>query len=398
MTNHETVLVSVTGPDGPGLTSELLGLLDEAEAEVGDMEQVVIRGRLNLGILIRVPAGRDLLRNLLLFGWERGLQVHFEPVDPIPTPIRRAHSVTVVAETLSPGDLWSLTSAIAGADGNIDRILRLSRTPVTAYQFLVVDADEDDLRRRVVATASTLGVDIAVERDVVGRRNKRLVVLDVDQTLIQDEIIDLLAEEAGVGDDVAALTADAMAGDLDFETSLERRVALLKGLDAAALDRARSRVRLTPGAATFVRTLRRLGMTVAVISGGFSFFTDPLAEDLGIDHSFANTLELRDGLLTGRLVGPVIDGPRKARLLQQLAAGEGIPIEQTVAVGDGANDLDMLRAAGLGIAFNAKPVVRDAADTALSVPYLDAVLFLLGLRREDIDAADAHFGTSAAPT
>lgn len=395
MTDHETILVSVTGPDGPGLTTELLGMLHDAGAEVGDMEQVVIRGRLNLGILIRVPAGRDLLRDLLLFGWERGMQVHFEPVDPTPTPLRRVHTVTVLAETLTPGDLAAVTAAIAKAGGNIDRILRLSRTPVTAYQFAVVDASDGELREAAVATANEHGLDLAVERDVVGTRNKRLVVLDVDQTLIQDEIIDLLAEEAGTGEQVAAITAAAMAGELDFETALHQRVALLEGLDGPALERAKDRVRLTPGAATFVRTLRRLGMTVAVISGGFSFFTDDLARRLGIDHSFANTLERRDGKLTGRVVGPVIDGPRKSRLLQQLADGEGIPIAQTVAVGDGANDLDMLRAAGLGIAFNAKAVVRDAADAAVSVPYLDAVLFLLGLRREDIDAADDHFGTSA---
>jgi phosphoserine phosphatase len=395
---NETILVSVTGQDAPGLTTDLLSILGEAGAEVGDIEQVVIRGRLNLGILIRVPTGRDLLRELLLFGWEHGMQVHFEPVDPTPTPIRVKHAVTVLARELSPACLASATAAIAKAGGNIDRIWRLSRTPVMSYEFLVVDADEDVLREAMVKIASEHHFDVAVQREMVGRRNKRLVVLDVDQTLIQDEIIDLLADEAGVGAQVHEITTRAMAGELDFETSLRERVALLAGLDEAALIRARDRVRLTPGAATFIRTLHRLGLRTAIISGGFQYFTDHLAERLGLDHAYGNVLEVVDGVLTGGLVGPIIDAERKAVLMRELAASYEIPLAQTVAVGDGANDLNMLQAAGLGIAFNAKALVRDAADTAVSVPYLDAVLFLLGYRSEDILAADEHFGSDADAT
>ncbi|MBW3619609.1 MAG: phosphoserine phosphatase SerB, partial [Actinobacteria bacterium] len=220
------------------------------------------------------------------------------------------------------------------------------------------------------------------------RRAKRLVVMDVDSTLIQDEVIELLAEEAGCAEEVRSVTERAMAGELDFETSLRQRVALLEGLDVAVFDDVRRRLRLTPGARTFVRTLKRIGFKVAIVSGGFTVFTDALKDELGLDHAVANELEIVDGRVTGRLVGPIVDRARKARILEELAALEGVSTDQTVAVGDGANDLDMLAAAGLGIAFNAKPVVREAADTSLSFPYLDAILFVLGVRREDVERAD----------
>jgi phosphoserine phosphatase len=214
------------------------------------------------------------------------------------------------------------------------------------------------------------------------------VVLDVDSTLIQDEVIELLAAEAGSLDQVRALTEQAMAGEVDFEDALRQRVALLEGLDLAALDRARGAMRLTPGARTFVRTLRRLGYTVGIVSGGFTHFTDRLAEELSLDHAVANQLEIVDGRLTGRVTGPVVDRRRKAELLAEFAAADGIPLSQVVAVGDGANDLDMLSAAGLGIAFNAKPVVQEAADTTVNVPYLDAILFVLGVTRDEVERAD----------
>jgi phosphoserine phosphatase len=232
-------------------------------------------------------------------------------------------------------------------------------------------------------------VDIAVEPATLWRRARRLVVLDVDSTLVQGEVIEMLAAQAGCEARVAEVTAQAMAGELDFEQSLRARVALLEGLPVEALDAVRAAVRLTPGARTLVRTLKRLGYAVGVVSGGFTAVTDDLVADLGLDHALANRLEVVDGRVTGRVVGRVVDRARKAEALREFAAAEGLTMAQTVAIGDGANDLDMLAAAGLGIAFNAKPVVREAADAALSVPFLDAVLFLLGVPRDEVEAADA---------
>jgi phosphoserine phosphatase SerB len=232
--------------------------------------------------------------------------------------------------------------------------------------------------------AAAHGVDVAVQPERLERRAKRLVVLDVDSTLIRDEVIELIADEVGCRDEVAAITARAMEGGLDFVASLRARVALLAGADVAALDRAAARVRLTPGARTLVGTLKRLGYTVAVVSGGFDHVVDPIAAELGIDHAVANRLEVVDGRLTGGLVGPILDRAGKARELVRIAAHERVPLEQTVAIGDGANDLDMIAAAGLGVAFNAKPVVRAAADTSVNVPRLDAILFLLGIPADEI--------------
>jgi len=389
MTERQTVLIRVTGPDRPGITASLMGVLDGAGAEIEDIEQIVIRGRLTLGIAVDIPEGRDLLKEVLLFGWEQGVEVDFEVVSNTPTPAEPGHVVTLLGPRLAPAELADATRAIAESGANINRIMRMSRYPVMSYELLVNHADGTELRANLMkASAANPGLDIAIQREGLGRRAKRLVVLDVDSTLIQDEMIELLAEEAGTLEEVRAITSTAMNGTSDFATSLRLRLALLEGLDAAAIDAAWARLRYTPGARTFVRTLRRLGYTVAIVSGGFTAFTDRLRADLGIDHAFANQLEIVDGRLTGKIVGPVVDRARKAELLQQIADQAGIPLAQTVAVGDGANDLDMLSVAGLGIAFNAKPVVEAAADTSLSVPYLDAILFVLGIKREEVEAAD----------
>ena len=383
-----TIIVHVTGTDRPGITVGLLQILAEAKASVLDMEQTVVHDRLNLSLLVDIPEGASTVKDLLFYGWQEAMSIEFEVVDvdeaPRQQPMR--HAVTVLGSTLSAEALGGVADAIASGGGNIDRIVQLSRWPVFSYELIVSGGDAADMRAELLRTSARHQVDVAIQREGLGRRAKRLVFLDVDSTLIQDELIDLLADEAGVGREVAKITAEAMSGTIDFAESLTRRVSLLAGLDEAGLERARLRVNLTPGARTFVRTLRRLSYTTATVSGGFQFFVDKVGAELGIDHVFANELEVVDGLVTGRLVGPIVDRARKAELLVELAAREGVPLEQTVAVGDGANDLDMLAIAGLGIAFNAKPVVQHAADTSVTVPYLDAILFVLGIRREDVEA------------
>ena len=274
-------------------------------------------------------------------------------------------------------------------DSNIDRIHRLSRFPVWSYEFLVEGGDSNKLQASLMDVAVEESIDIAVQPYGLSRRSSRLVVLDVDSTLIRNEVIDLLADEAGCREQVAALTDQAMRGDLDYADALEQRVALLQGTPVSAVDRVITQMVLTPGAKTFVRTLRRLGYRIAIISGGFTHFTDHLATQLDLDHAYANRLEIVDGVITGRIEGDIVDAKAKAELLESIAEIEGVPLEQTVAVGDGANDLPMLQKAGLGIAFNAKPVLRGVADTTVNVPYLDAILFMLGVTREEVEAADA---------
>jgi phosphoserine phosphatase len=296
--------------------------------------------------------------------------------------------VTVLAPELGAGVLSRLCGAVAAAGANIERIVQLSRYPVTSYELTVTSGAAGALRAGLVAEAARSAVDVSVQRAGLHRRARHLIVLDVDSTLLQGEVIDFLAARTDHADEVAAITAAAMAGELDFTEALQRRVVLLAGLPASTLDDVRRQVVLTPGARTLVRTLRRLGYVTAAVSGGFTGVIEPLAAELGIDHVAANQLEVEGGILTGRLVGPLIDRAGKADALRRFAERAGVDLQRTIAVGDGANDLDMLTTAGLGIAFNAKPVLRQAADASLNVPYLDAILFLLGISREEVEAAD----------
>lgn len=391
-----TLLVSLTGRDRPGLTAQLFTALSAHDVEVLDVEQVTVRGRLVLAVLLNPAASFDEVafrRALVLLGDQLGVEVELSPGHgDHRRPPGRAH-ITVLGFPLRPGAVAALTDTVAKAGANIDRIVRLASYPVTSIEFEVSGADPARLKTELAAVALAEGADVAVQPSGLLRRSKRLVVMDVDSTLVQGEVIEMLAARAGKLDQVASVTARAMQGELDFAASLRERVRLLAGLPASAVAEVRAEVQLTPGARTLVRTLKRLDYKCAIVSGGFSQITDPLADELGIDYSAANTLEIADGVLTGGLVGPVLDRAGKAAALARFAAAEGIPLSQTIAVGDGANDLDMIAAAGLGVAFNAKPIVRSAADTAVNVPYLDAILYLLGISRDDIEAADAADGT-----
>jgi phosphoserine phosphatase len=390
------MLITLTGRDRPGVTSRLFGALSAHDSTVLDVEQVVIRGRLILGVLLACGQAPDLTAihqqvTSLAADLQMDAEITMGSGEQAPRLRGRLH-VTVLGNPLTPSVIASIAGLIAASGANIDGIGRLASGPVTCIEFDVSGADPEGLRTALARESVRLGVDVAVQRGGLHRRAMRLVVMDVDSTLLTGEVIDELAERAGCASQVAALTAAAMRGEIDFEQALRQRVALLAGLDASVLVDLREHLTLAPGARTLVRTLNRLGYRCGVVSGGFTQVTDWLAAELGLDYSAANTLEISGGKLTGRLTGQLIDRAGKERMLRQFADQAGVPLNQTVAVGDGANDLDMIAAAGLGIAFNAKPAVRSAADASVSVPQLDAILYLLGISRDDVQAAEADDG------
>ena len=397
MSAQRTLLVTVTGRDRPGVTSALFDVLAAHPVEVVDVEQVVIRGRLVLGVLVTAPQTEGALRAELT-GVARDLGMDVEIVsgtgDAPPRAEGRLH-VTVIGDPLRPAAVGAIATVIASCGANIDRIVRLSRRPVTSLELDVSGADPAALRTALAAEASRRRVDVAVQPSGLHRRTKRLVGMDVDSTLIQGEVIALLATDKGCADEVARITTAAMRGEVDFETSLRQRVALLEGLEESAIDKVRSSLKLMPGARTLVRVLQRLDHRIGIVSGGFTQITDGLAVELGLDYAAANTLEVVGGRLTGRLLGPIVDRAGKAAALRRFASDAGMQLSQTVAIGDGANDLDMIAAAGLGVAFNAKPAVREQAHTTVTVPYLDVILLLLGIPRAEVDELDEHSATWA---
>ena len=403
MPGTTTVLITVTGPDRPGVSSVLFAALTRHGVDLLDVEQVVIRGRLTLGALVAAhhdPEGLQEAVEQAMASIAMQVQTSLETSDDPAARRHSTHVVVVLGRPITARAFGSIARALADVGANIDAIRRVADYPVTGLELLVSpvpgqgseDYPPGTLRKKLVDVAHAAGVDVAVERAGLGRRSKRLIVFDVDSTLVQGEVIEMLAARAGAEDEVRAVTEAAMRGELEFADALRARVATLAGLPASVLADVAGELELTPGARTTIRTLKRLGFRCGVVSGGFTQVIAGLAEELALDFVAANELEVHDGRLTGRVVGEIVDRPGKAVALERFAREAGVPLSQCVAVGDGANDIDMLATAGLGIAFNAKPALAEIADTALSAPYLDVVLFVLGITRDEVERADAADG------
>jgi phosphoserine phosphatase len=397
------VLLTISGPDRPGVSHSFFTALDALPILVLDVEQVVTSGQLILASFV-VPdpthhqSENDAAATLdaieataaaVVAGLGLTLNLERRPAAEGAAVPRQTH-VTVLGSPLRPGAMATIARTVAECGGNIENIERLAAYPVTAIELHISGAEHAALRTRLAQEAAGSEIDVAVQPAGLHRRAKRLVLMDVDSTLIQGEVIEMLAAHAGCEGEVAAITTAAMSGEIDFGESLRRRVRLLAGLDVRVLEEVAKEVVLTPGARTLVRTLRRLGYQCGIVSGGFDFVTDHLASELDLDFAMANRLDVRDGHLTGEVVEPVVDRAAKAQALRDFARVSGVPLAQTVAIGDGANDLDMLQTAGLGVAFNAKPVVQAAADTSVNMPYLDTILFLLGISRAEVEVADGE--------
>lgn len=405
MTNavSEIYLVNVTGRDRPGLLASVTGVLAESQINVLDIGQAVIHEHISLGLLVEIPPQRlatAVMKDLLFAGHELSVQVSFTPV-PLEQYERwvldqgkERRIITVMGRKLTAAQIAAVATLCAERHLNIDVITRLSGRrslanpdihPKAAVQLTVSGpvTDERALRSRLLQLSQELGMDVSAHVDDIYRRNRRLVVFDMDSTLVQVEVIDELAKLAGVGEEVTAVTAAAMRGELDFKASLTRRVALLKGLPESILAEVAASLPLMEGAEWVTSTLKRLGYKIGILSGGFDYFGRHLQQKLGFDYVYTNRLEIVDGKLTGRVLGEIVDGPKKAELLQQIALAENLNLEQTIAVGDGANDIPMLSIAGMGVAFHAKPIVREKAERAISNLGLDGLLFLIGIRERE---------------
>jgi len=405
---EEVMLMSVFGLDRPGITSSITKILSGYQVSILDIGQAVIHDHLNLGMLLKLPAHceRELLeKEIKAIVVDLDNRVKFEAIDSehyehwVHQQGKPRHIVSLLAREITAEHIASLTSIAASHGLNFDHITRLSgRIPLDSLPEQTKSSVEfsargtpvslSELRAAFMELALHYDIDIAVQEDTIYRRNRRLVCFDMDSTLIEAEVIDELAIEAGVGDEVSAITEAAMEGDLDFNQSFSKRMALLEGLDEAVLKTVAQRLKLTEGTEKLFKILRHLGYKTAILSGGFDYFGRYLQECLGVDYVYANKLDIKKGLVTGKVVGPVVNGERKAELLRELAQKENISLEQVIAVGDGANDLPMLSIAGLGIAFRAKPLVKASAKQSISQLGLDAILYLMGLSDREMATMD----------
>jgi len=399
----EILLINVSGRDKPGVTSVVTAVLSRFDVTVLDIGQAVIHDQLNLGILAAVPKSddseamiADIQSNLV----ELDMQAQFVPISDdryqewVEQQGKSRHIVTLLARKINSEHLAAVTTVTSDFGLNIDKIVRLSgrvkldeteKLGRACIEFSVRGEPENPLllKNALLELSSQYDIDVAFQEDSIFRRNRRLVVFDMDSTLIDAEVIDELAIEVGVGEQVAAITEAAMQGEIDFKQSFTQRMALLKGLDVSVLQSVAERLRLNEGAEHLISTLRKLGYKTAIVSGGFTFFAEYLQQRLGVDYVYANQLDIKDGLVTGQVSGDIIDGQRKAELLREIAAKEGLKLQQVIAVGDGANDLPMLGIAGLGIAFRAKPLVKASAEQSISNLGLDGILYLLGYSDKD---------------
>lgn len=407
------VLINVAGQDRPGVTAAITECLSAYDVDILDIGQAVIHDSLALGLLVNIPstgldstgledAEREIKHVILDLGGDLGVDVSFLPVTESSYALWTNHQgqprfiLTLLARKIKAGHIAKVSRVIADNGMNIDSIVRLSgRVNIdekgtggkACVEFSLKGGHENSksLRTELMQVCSDLEIDIAIQEDGIFRRHRRLICFDMDSTLITTEVIDELAELAGVGEQVSAITSRAMAGELDFRQSLHERVSLLKGLSADCLEEVADALPLTEGVEHLFATLNRLGYKTAILSGGFDFFGEVLQQKLGIDYVYANRLEIENGVLTGKVFEPIVDAARKANLVRELAEQEGITLEQVIAVGDGANDLQMLAVAGLGIAFHAKPVVRESAEQSISTLGLDSILYLMGIRDREAD-------------
>jgi len=402
---NEVILVSVTGGDRPGLTAQLTTVLANYDVTVLDIGQSVIHDSLSLGLLIESPEddGCSVFKDLLFKGHELNLNIRFTPIDVkdyehwVEGQGRSRHIVTLLGRQITAKQLSRVTEVVGQHGFNIDQISRLSgrislqqpqsnKNKAASIQLSLSGevTDVAKMHAEFLHISQEMDLDVAVQEDNLYRRSRRLVCFDMDSTLIQAEVIDELAKKAGIGEQVAEITEAAMRGEIDFKESFTRRMSLLKGMDESVLEEIAAKLPITEGAERLISNLKHFGYKVAILSGGFTYFANYLKNKLNIDYVFANELDFENGKLSGKVKGEIVDGDMKAKLLRTLAEHEGISLEQVIAVGDGANDLPMLAIAGLGIAFHAKPLVKEKAQHSIATLGLDAILYLLGMRDREI--------------
>ncbi len=404
MNKNELILVSISGEDKPGVTTALTEILAKHNASILDIGQADIHSMLSLGILFQTNNGNagDILKELLFKSYELNVRVKFRPITEaeytnwVSLQGKNRYIITLLSRKLSARQIAAVTSIVSEQGLNIDDINRLTgripldesiRTPKASVEFSLrgTPKDKDEMQKRFMELSAELQMDISFQEESMFRRTRRLICFDMDSTLIETEVIDELAMRNGVGDQVKAITESAMRGEIDFSESFKKRVALLKGLDVSVMQEIAENLPITEGTDRLMKVLKKIGFKITILSGGFTYFGNYLKQKYGIDYVYANELEIEDGKLTGRYLGDIVDGKRKAELLRLIAQVENVDIRQTVAVGDGANDLPMISIAGLGIAFHAKPKVKENAKQSISTIGLDGILYFLGYKDSHLD-------------